>query len=209
MWLLPVTNQYVHLFVENISLTQILAILSASAAGGMRIGLPLLIIVLVYLGRLWSDLPILSAFQPQVIVGVLTSWSLFELFGTKKLLGLRIIQLVQLVFSPFAGAILAIGVSHLMLVESIPSWIIGITGGLLALVLKLVQVGWFFRLGRMPIALTISEDILSAILVLFALKAPENGGLIAMLLLWLALRSSTAWKEWYDKNKKEDQLPPD
>ena len=63
-----------------------------------------------------------------------------------------------------------------------------------------VQVGWFFRLGRMPLALIIAEDILSGILVLFALKAPENGGLIAMLLLWLALRSSTEWRSWHNNS---------
>jgi len=64
--------------VESISLISILAILSASAAGGMRIGLPLIIIGLAYHDQLWSNLPLLSALKPQVIVGVLTSWSLFE-----------------------------------------------------------------------------------------------------------------------------------
>jgi len=186
--------------VENISLIQVLAILSASAAGGMRIGLPLMIIGLAYHDQLWSNLPLLSTFKPQVIVGVLTSWSLFELFGTKKFIGLRIIQLVQLFLSPFVGAIMAIGVAQIMQVKLTPVWIIGLTGGLLALVLKLVQVGWFFRLGKMPIFFIIGEDILSAILVIFALKAPENGGLIAMLILWLALRSSTAWRQWHQKS---------
>ncbi len=186
--------------MENISLVQILAILSASAAGGMRIGLPLMIIVLVYRNQLWSDLPVLSILQPQVIVVILITWSLFEFFGTKKFLGLRIIQLVQLFFSPFVGAIMAISVARLMKVELIYFWIICLIGALLAFVLKSVQVGWFFRLGRMPLALIIAEDILSGILVLFALKAPENGGLIAMLLLWLALRSSTEWRSWHNNS---------
>ena len=67
----------------------ILAILSASAAAGMRIALPLLIVGLLR-SDLWSQVPLLSAIDPPVLIGVLTSWSLFELFGSKKLLGQRI-----------------------------------------------------------------------------------------------------------------------
>ena len=180
--------------IGELSIIQVLAILSASAAGGMRIGLPLLIIGMINLDQLWTNVPILSLFHPQIIVGVLTSWSLFELFGSKQLIGLRILQIIQLIFSPFVGALMAIGVAHLMEVQMTPIWLLAILGGLFALVLKLVQVGWFFRLGRIPISLILFEDFLSAILVIFALEAPKNGGLIAMLLLWIALRSSTEWK---------------
>jgi hypothetical protein len=76
-------------------------------------------------------------------------------------------------------------------------WLIALMGGLLALVLKLVQVGWFFRLRGIPMIAIILEDILSVLLVLFALHAPEQGGLIAMLLLWIALRSSNTWRDWH------------
>lgn len=179
---------------------QVLAILSASAAGGLRIGLPLLIIGLAYTNQLWSNFPLLSILKPQVIVGVLTSWSLFELFGSKNKMGIRIIQLIQLFLSPVVGTIMAIGVARLMNVQFTPFWLIGLIGGLLAFVLKLVQVGWFFRLGKIPIYLILAEDILSAVLVILALKAPENGGLIAMILLWLALRSSNSWKRWRDNS---------
>jgi hypothetical protein len=182
-------------------LIQVLAILSAAAAGGMRIGLPLLVIGLVHLDKLWSDIPLLSYLQPQVVVAILTSWSLFELFATKKLMGLRIIQIIQLVFSPIAGALLAIGVAKLIETDLSPLWLIGISGGSLALILKFVQVGWFFRLKGIPMPFIIAEDLLSVFLVLFALKAPENGGLIAMLLLWIALRSSTQWRNWYQEKK--------
>lgn len=184
-------------------LIEILAILSAAAAGGMRLGMPLLIIGLVHIDKLWSDFPFLASIPPQVIVGILTSWSLFELFGSKKFTGLRIIQLIQLFFSPLVGGIMAVGVAKLIEVQFTPMWIIGVTGGVLALVLKLVQVGWFFRLQRMPVIVIFIEDILSVFLVLFAIKAPENGGLIAMLLLWLALRSSTAWRQWYEEGRKK------
>lgn len=179
---------------DNLSFVSILAILSASAAGGLRIGLPLLIIGMVRLDQLWNQIPFLSFFPPPIIVGILTSWSLFELFGTKKLLGLRILQIVQLIFSPFVGAIMAIGVARLLEVTITPMWLLGLIGSLLALVLKLVQVGWFFRLGRIPVTFILIEDFLSAFLVIFALDAPKHGGLIAMLLLWIAVRSSTAWK---------------
>ncbi|WP_330203771.1 DUF4126 domain-containing protein [Cyanobacterium sp. Dongsha4] len=179
---------------DNLSLVQILAILSASAAGGLRIGLPLLIIGLIRIDQLWDNIPFLSSFPPQVIIGVLSSWSLFELLGSKKLIGLRIIQIIQLIFSPFVGGIMAVGVARLLEVQITPLWLLGLIGGLFALVLKLVQVGWFFRLGKIPIMFIFIEDFLSAILVVFALDAPKNGGLIAMLLLWIAIRSSTEWK---------------
>ncbi|BAQ61983.1 hypothetical protein GM3708_2389 [Geminocystis sp. NIES-3708] len=191
------------MIVEHLSIIQVLAILSASAAGGMRIGLPLLIIGLVRIDELWSNIPLLSSLNPQLIIGILTSWSLFELFGTKKLIGLRIVQIVQLIFSPLAGGLMAIGVSRLIEVEITPLWLLGLIGGLFALVLKFVQVGWFFRLGKIPIGFIFLEDFLSAVLVIFALNAPENGGLIAFMLLWIALRSSTEWKRRLKTEEKK------
>ena len=186
--------------IEELSVVQVLAILSASAAGGMRIGLPLLIIGLINLDKLWTNIPFLSSFPPQILVGILTSWSLFELFGSKKLIGLRILQIIQLVFSPFVGGLMAIGIARFMDIPITPLWLLGIIGAVFALVLKLVQVGWFFRLGKIPIIVIFIEDFLSALLVIFALEAPKNGGLIAMLLLWIALRSSTAWKYRFQNN---------
>ncbi len=177
----------------------ILAILSASAAAGMRIALPLLIIGLLR-SDLWSQVPLLSAIPPQVLIGVLTSWSLFELFGSKKLLGQRILQIIQLVFSPFVGGLLAVAVVKMANLDMSPLWLIGVIGGLLAFVLKLVQVGWFFRLRGLPIWVICIEDIICILLVLFAFDAPKNGGLIALMLLWIAIRSSTAWRKWYGQS---------
>jgi len=190
---------------DNVSFVSILAILSASAAGGLRIGLPLLIIGLIRLDQLWDNIPFLSSFPPQIIIGILTSWSLFELFGSKKLVGLRIIQIIQLILSPFVGAIMAIGVARLLDVQITPLWLLGLIGSLLALVLKLVQVGWFFRMGKIPLTFIFIEDFLSAFLVIFALDAPKHGGLIAMLLLWIAVRSSTGWKY---RNQAINRNPP-
>ncbi|HEY9726481.1 MAG TPA: DUF4126 domain-containing protein, partial [Chroococcales cyanobacterium] len=77
----------------------LLAALSASASAGIRIALPLLIIGLLQT-NLWSRVPLLSHIHPAVLIGILTSWSLFELFASKKLLGQRVLQMIQLILSP-------------------------------------------------------------------------------------------------------------
>lgn len=175
---------------------ELLAALSASAAGGMRIALPLLLIGLLK-NDLWSDVPFLSHIQPQIVLGVLVSWSLFELFATKTLLGQRTLLVVQLLFSPIVGAIMGMAIA--IATEKLATFVglIGIIGGLLALVLQLVQAGWFYRLGRLPIWAILAQDILCISLVLFAFDSPQRGGLIALLLLWLAIRSSKEWYRWY------------
>jgi hypothetical protein len=176
---------------------EILAALSASAAAGMRIALPLLIIGLLQSDNLWSRLPLLNYIHPSVLLGILTSWSLFELFASKKLLGQRMLQVVQLLFSPIVGAIMGIAVAQFAAAPTIFVWIVGIVGGLLAFVLQLVQVGWFFRLRGLPLWVVFIQDILCVALVIFAFDAPRQGGLIALVLLWLAIRSSKQWHRWY------------
>ena len=175
----------------------LLAALSASAAAGMRIALPLLVIGLLQGESLWSRVPILSQFYPPIVLGVLVSWSLFELFASKKLLGQRLLQLVQLVFSPLVGAIMGMAVAEATATPSGLVSLLGVVGGLLALVLQLVQVGWFYRLRGLPLWVILSQDALCISLVLFAFDAPKQGGLIALLLLWLAIRSSKEWHRWY------------
>lgn len=175
---------------------ELLAALSASAAAGMRIALPLLLIGLLQTD-LWERVPFLSRFSPQWVVGVLVSWSLFELFASKNVLGQRILNLIQLVCSPFVGAIMGTAIAQ---ATEVPGWLvglIGVTGGLLALVLQLVQVGWFYRLRGLPIWAIFFQDLLCISLVVFAFDAPQQGGLIALLLLWLAIRSSKEWYQWY------------
>lgn len=176
---------------------EILAALSASAAAGMRIALPLLIIGLLQSDNLWSRFPLLNHIHPSVLLGILTSWSLFELFASKKLLGQRMLQIVQLLFSPIVGAIMGIAVAQFAETPTLFVWIVGIVGGLLALVLQLVQVGWFFRLRGLPLWVVFIQDVLCVALVIFAFDAPRQGGLIALLLLWLAIRSSKQWHRWY------------
>lgn len=194
---------------------EILAALSASAAAGVRIGLPLLIIGLLYSNNLWNDTPILSLFNPSIVLGVLVSWSLIELLLSKEPLGQRAIQIVQLMFSPFVGAIAGITVARMTQVTGWVTIVIGIVGGLLALVLQLVQVGWFYRLRGLPLWTIFAQDFLCVCLVLFAFDAPEQGGIIALLLLWLAIRSSKEWQRWYQgqspsrKNPRRGKQNPD
>jgi len=189
---------------------ELLAALSAAAAVGMgRIALPLLLIGLLQGENLWSKVPILSYIHPQVVVAVLTSWSLFELFASKKLLGQRILQIVHLLFSPIVGAIIGVFIAE---TADLPGWmiiLISIIGGLLALVLQLVQVGWFFRLRGLPLWVVFLQDALCVVLVLLAFDAPRQGGLIAMILLWLAIRSSGEWYRWYRNQKHTPKHHPD
>ena len=179
---------------------EILAALSASAAAGMRIALPLLVIGLLRSDNLWYSVPLLSRIHPSVLVGILTSWSLFELFASKKLLGQRVLQVVQLLFSPVVGAILGIAVARFTETPTAFVWIVGIVGSLVAFVLQLVQVGWFYRLRGLPLWVVFIQDVLCVALVIFAFDAPQQGGLIALLLLWLAIRSSAQWHRWYKGN---------
>ena len=200
-------------------MTELLAALSASAAGGMRIALPLLLIGILHRDSLWERVPLLSRIHPQVVVAILVSWSLFELFASKKLLGQRVLQVVQLVFSPFVGGIMGMAIAQATFIEGNPAppwlvWIVGTVGGLLALVLQLVQAGWFYRLRGLPLPVILAQDILCVSLVLLAFDAPKHGGLIALLLLWLAIRSSKEWYRWYvsqgpAKNPRRYKRNPD
>ncbi len=175
----------------------ILASLSASAAGGLRIALPLLVIGFARSMSLWDDVPLLSRIHPQVLIGILVSWTLCELFLSKNLLGQRIQQTIQIIFSPLAGGILGSTVALNFGLQPWPAIALGCVGGALALLIQLVQTGWVFRLQGLPIWFNLAEDVLCISLVLLAFDAPTQGGIIALMLLWLALRSSTAWRQWY------------
>lgn len=173
---------------------EILAALSGSAAAGIRIALPLLVIGLLQGDKLWSGVPILSHIPSSVVLSALTIGSLVELFASKKLLGQRLLQIVQLVLSPIAGAIMGMAAAK---ATAEPSWIIGLLGGLFAFVLQLIQVGWFYRWRGFPLWLVFVQDVLCVALVFFALKAPHQGGLISLILLWLAVRSYKELHRWY------------
>jgi hypothetical protein len=179
----------------------ILAVLSVSAAAGMRIALPLLVIGLIQ-GDLWQQVPLLNRLEPQVIIAVLTAWTVLELVVSKQLWGQRLLQVVELVFSPLVGAVMAMAVARILQQPTPAIWILGVVGGLFALVLQLVKVGWFYRLQGLPTWAVLLEDVLCVMLTIFAFKAPNSGGIIAMLLLWLAIRSSQSWYKWYQEGQK-------
>ncbi len=183
----------------------LLAVLSVSAAAAMRIALPLLVISFLYSDQLLTNIPFINQLPPSVLIAVLLMWALFELFGSKQLLGQRILQVVELIFSPIAGIILSLTVAQVLQLEFEPLWILGVLGGVVAFVFKIVLVGWFFRLRGFPLWWSFTEDILCVVLVLFAFRSPEQGGVIAMMLLWLAMRSSTEWKQHYTGKKSEDE----
>lgn len=186
----------------------ILASLSASAAGGLRIALPLLVIGFARSMSLWDDVPLLSRIHPQVLIGILVSWTLCELFLSKNLLGQRIQQTIQIIFSPLAGGILGSTVALNFGLELGPAIALGCGGGALALIIQLVQTGWVFRLQGLPFWFNLLEDILCISLVLLAFDAPTQGGIIALMLLWLALRSSAAWRQWYVEQSSDRGVNP-
>jgi len=189
-------------------ITELLAVLSVSAAAGFRIALPLLIIGLIS-GELWSRVPLLSALPPTFVIGALVSWSLAELIFSKQLLMQRLLRSGELFLSPLVGAIAGIAVARTFQLELWVTALLGTLGGLLALLIHLMQVGWLYRLRRPAVWLLFAEDFLCVCLVLFAFDAPQQGGLIALLLLWLALRTSQAWRRWYQEQAgKGDRRHP-
>lgn len=176
---------------------ELLAVLSASAAVGFRLALPLLLIGLLYGDSLWSQVPILSQMNPSFVLGVLVVWSLLEIFASKNRSGQRFLQTVQLAFSPLVGVLVGVAIARITIKPEWLVWLLGATGGVLALVLQLVQTGWIYRLRQVPVWIIFAQDALCIALVFFAFDAPQQGGLIAMLLLWLAIRSSKEWHQWY------------
>ena len=176
---------------------ELLAVLSASAAAGFRLALPLLLIGLLYGDSLWSQVPILSRMNPSFVLGVLVGWSLLEIFASKNRSGQRFLQAVQLVFSPIVGVIIGVAIARITTKPEWLVWLLGTTGGVLALVLQLVQTGWIYRLKQVPVWIVFAQDALCVALVFFAFDAPKQGGLIALLLLWIAVRSSKEWHQWY------------
>lgn len=177
---------------------EVLAALSASAAVGIRIALPLLSLELLRGEALWSDIPLVSAIEPLIRLAILCSWSLLELLVSKQLLGQRLLQIVMLVSSPIAGAIASTANSSAI---ASPIWIMAILGGLFAFLLQIVQLAWFYRQSSLPLKFVFSQDILSILLAVLAVKMPYLGGVISLSLFWWAVRSYQNSLAWYKKQK--------
>lgn len=179
---------------------ELLAVLSISAATGLRLALPLLLIGLFSGERLWAAVPILANIPQILVVIVLVIWSLLELTISKDRVSRRFLQSAELFISPFVGTIAGVAIARLADISD--SWLLvllAITGGALALVIQMVQVGWLYRFNSPPMWVMFLEDALCICLVFFAFDAPEQGGLIALFLLWLAIRSSVIWQQWQKK----------
>ena len=179
---------------------ELLAVLSISAATGLRLALPLLLIGLFSGERLWAAVPILANIPQILVVIVLVIWSLLELTISKDRVSRRFLQSAELFISPFVGTLAGVAIARLADISD--SWLLvllAITGGSLALVIQMVQVGWLYRFNSPPMWVMFLEDALCICLVFFAFDAPEQGGLIALLLLWLAIRSSVIWQQWQKK----------
>ncbi len=179
---------------------ELLAVLSISAATGLRLALPLLLIGLFSGERLWAAVPILANIPQILVVIVLVIWSLLELTISKDRVSRRFLQSAELFISPFVGTIAGVAIARLADISD--SWLLvllAITGGSLALVIQMVQVGWLYRFNSPPMWVMFLEDALCICLVFFAFDAPEQGGLIALFLLWLAIRSSVIWQQWQKK----------
>ncbi|QQE64527.1 DUF4126 domain-containing protein [Leptolyngbya sp. BL0902] len=177
-------------------ITEILAILSIAAATGLRVALPLLIIGLMSGEKLWGNVPLLSQLPPTLCIGVLVSWSAAELMLSKDSYKQRIFQIAELILSPGVAVLAAIAVARTL---DLAPWITVITavvGALLALVIQLLQVGWFYRPKRPPAWLFFVIDGLCVMLAFLTFDAPRKGGLIALLLLWLVIRTSYVWQNW-------------
>lgn len=173
---------------------EILAALSASAAAGIRTALPLLVIGLLQGENLWHNVPIWSSISPAVVLGILTSCSLVEFIASKQLLGQRLLQVFYLLLSPIVGAILAIAAAGVTIA---PKALIGLIGGLFALLLQLCQAGWFYRWRRLPPFLPFLQDGLCVLLIYLAIKIPQAGGILALFLLALAVYSFRGLRRWY------------
>ncbi len=174
---------------------EVLAALSASAAMGIRIALPLLGLELLRGEALWAGIPILSAIAPSIRLAFLCSWSMLELLVSKQLLGQRWLQIVMLVISPLAGAFAATSNAKFL-----PIWIIAILGGLFALLLQSVQSAWWYRQQRLLLRVVFAQDLLSILLVFLAVNKPQIGGIISLSLLWWAIRSYQSSAKWYSKH---------
>jgi hypothetical protein len=181
----------------------VLAVLAVSAAAGMRSILPLLVIGCLAGSELWSKIPILEHISPQVLLGILVAGSLFELLASKNRMGIRISQSLELMLSPLVGGLLGVAIARATDLNPEMIALLGIISGLLAFVLQLVQVGWFYRLRGLPLWAIFMQDFLCVLLVVFAINAPQQGGIIALILFWLAIRSASEWRKWSRSTLKE------
>lgn len=185
-------------------ITEVLAVLSISAATGIRLALPLLLIGLMSGEQLWSNVPLLSGIPPAILVGILASWSIAELVLSKDRFSQRLFQIAELLLSPVAGAIAGIAVARTVGLSGWVFILMSLVSALVATVIQLVQVGWYYRPKRPPLWLFFALDGLCIFLAILAFDSPQQGGLLALILLWIVIRTSTIWRNWRNQGLSAD-----
>ena len=177
-------------------LPELLAVLSISAATGIRLALPLLLIGLMSGPGLWSNVPLLSSIPPTVVLGLLGIWSVAELVLSKDHATQRLFQSVEMLLSPLVGTIAGVAVARTVGMQGWGFWLAGVISALLAMAIQLVQLGWSYRPKRPPLWSLFVLDGLCIVLAFLAFDSPHGGGLIALILLWMVTRTSNFWRRW-------------
>ncbi|NJK52973.1 MAG: DUF4126 domain-containing protein [Leptolyngbyaceae cyanobacterium SU_3_3] len=153
-------------------------------------------------------MPILCNVSPPIVLAILVSWSLLEIFASKHRFGLRSLQIVQLLLSPLVGAIMGLAIAQ---ATDVPGWVVGLLGGSGGL----AGIGFTARAGGMVLPIerfTIVGNFSTGYAVYLpgdaCLRCPKQGGIIALLLLWLAIRTSKNWQRWYRQQAHPQQKNP-
>jgi hypothetical protein len=175
---------------------ELLAVLSIAAAAGFRLAVPLLLIGFLSGDQLWTNVPLLSRLPPTLVLGILSSWSAAELLLSKDRQKQRYFQLIELGLSPVVGALAGIAVARTVGMVGWLNGVIALVSALLTTVIQLLQVGWFYRPKRPPLWIFFVMDGLCMTLAFLAFDSPSHGGIIALLLLWLVIRTSYVWRTW-------------
>ncbi|MFZ4639773.1 MAG: DUF4126 domain-containing protein [Nodosilinea sp.] len=176
---------------------EILAVLSIGAATGLRVILPLLLVGLMSGDRLWADIPLVAKLPPNLVLGALVGGSIAELLLSKDRYGQRLLYPAELILSLGVGVLVGIGIGRSLGLPSEFHRVAGLISGLLALVIQFSQVGWFYRPQPLPLWMFFLVDGLCVSLALCSFYAPQLGGITALVLLWLVLRTAYRWRDWF------------
>jgi Domain of unknown function (DUF4126) len=170
-------------------LISLFASLCAASAGGIRVGLPLLLIVFISGAQAESGLGQFLA-QP-FMLGILFAWTLIEVVASKTTLGQRVVRLVQFGLTPIVAGLLAAAFWSGDFWSSLG---IALLGALIASIFQLVQSGFLFRTGPLPSWASFLQDGVCGLLLVLACYAPEFGAGVMLSLLLLALRQAQSWR---------------
>ncbi len=104
-------------------MTELLAVLALSAALGLRVALPLLVLGLMSGDRLWSQVPILANLPPTLVMGGLLSGALLELILSKPRFSRPLLHSMELLLSPIVGLMAGIALVRPL---GIAGWLQGV-----------------------------------------------------------------------------------